>query len=239
MGLVALASYLSENNLYTALDWLWHAYGLAHKNEQEAFERRAELRRALKALDEATHRLERANYMLVLAHDEAETARRLKQEFPQTISHELRTPLNLIVGFTELMIESPEHYKEPLAPAYLRDLNIVHRNASHLQKLVNDVLDLARIEAAQVAMLPEETDPAVLVREAVNTARSLIESRHLALHTEIEPDLPHLWVDPTRIRQVIFNLLNNAARFTEQGSVTVRVCRHGEVIACSPSQPML
>jgi signal transduction histidine kinase/CheY-like chemotaxis protein len=226
--MVALAAWLSARNLYTALEWAWHGYEQARHNEQVARERQGELRRALKALDEATHRLERANYMLALARDQAEDARRLKQQFAQTISHELRTPLNLIAGFTELMTESPEYYGAQLSPAYLRDLNIVHRNACHLQNLVNDVLDLARIEAAQMSLLPEETDPVILVREAVDTARSLVESRGLTLRTEIEPGLPRLWLDPTRTRQVLFNLLNNAARFTEEGGITVTVRRRKE-----------
>jgi len=223
IALTALASWLSARNLHTALAWVWSGYERARHNEEVTRERAGELRRALKALDEATHRLERTNYMLALARDQAEEARRLKQQFAQTISHELRTPLNLIVGFTELMTESPEHYGGTLAPAYLRDLNIVHRNACHLQGLVNDVLDLARIEAAQMSILLEKTDPTVLVQEVVSTARSLVEARGLALHTEVEPGLPPLWLDPTRIRQVLFNLLSNAARFTDEGSITVGV----------------
>ena len=227
---VTLASWLSVRNLHTALAWVWHGYESARYNEEMARERQAELRRALKALDEATHRLERVNYMMVLACDQAKEAHRLKQQFAQTISHELRTPLNLIVGFTELMTESPEHYGGALPPPYLRDLNIVHRNACHLQNLVNDVLDLARIEAAQMSLSPEETDLQTLVQEAVHTARSLVGARGLALRTEIAPDLPKLWIDPTRIRQVLFNLLNNAARFTERGSVTVTVRQQAEEV---------
>jgi signal transduction histidine kinase/CheY-like chemotaxis protein len=230
IALAAIAAWLSARNLYVAIEWVWRGYERAHDNERVAREGQAELRRALKALDEATYRLERANYMLGLARDQAEEARRLKQQFAQTISHELRTPLNLIVGFTELMAESPEYYGGQLPPAYVRDLGIVHRNACHLQTLVNDVLDLARIEAAQMGILPEETDPGALAQEAVNTARSLVESRGLALQIDVAPGLPRLWLDPTRIRQVLFNLLNNAARFTDQGTITVIVRREdGEV----------
>jgi signal transduction histidine kinase/CheY-like chemotaxis protein len=228
--LATLSSWLSTRSLYTALTWFEHAYERARHNERVARDHQAELKRTLKALDEVTHRLERANYMLTMARDQAEEAQRLKQRFAQTISHELRTPLNLIVGFAELMTQSPEYYGGQLPGAYLRDLNIMHRNACHLQNLVNDVLDLARIEAAQMSILPEETDPAALLQEAVNTARSLVEARGLALHIEVEPNLPRLWVDPTRIRQVLFNLLNNAARFTEQGSVAVSVCQQGQEV---------
>jgi signal transduction histidine kinase/CheY-like chemotaxis protein len=228
--LVTAASWLSARNLHTALSWVWNGYEQARRNEDIAYERRGELRRALKALDEATHRLERANYVLLLARDQAEEARRLKQEFAQTISHELRTPLNLIIGFTELMAHSPEYYGGPLSTTYLRDLSIVYRNACHLQNLVNDVLDLARIEAAQMSLAMEETDPAALVEEAVNTAHSLVEARGLALYTEVEPDLPRVWVDPTRIRQVLINLLNNASCFTDEGSVTVSVRRENNSV---------
>ncbi len=226
--LVALAAWLSSRNLYTALAWVINSYEQARCNEQLARERQAELKRVLKDLDAATYTVERTNHMLRLARDQAEEARRLKQQFAQNISHELRTPLNLIVGFTETMLQSPEYYGEQLPFPYLRDLSIVYRNACHLQSLVHDVLDLARIEAAQMSLLPEEVDIAVLVEEAVETARSLVETRGLTLYTEIDPHLPHLWIDPVRIRQVLFNLLNNAARFTEKGSVTVSVRHQGD-----------
>mgnify|MGYP005853359567 CR=1 FL=1 len=227
---VALASSLSVRNLYTALFWAWEGYASARRSEQMARERRAELLRALKALDEATYRLEHANHMLALARDQADEARRLKQQFAQTISHELRTPLNLIVGFADLMAKSPEYYGSALPPAYLRDLSIVSRNATMLQALVNDVLDLARIEAAQMTLVLEETDPGSLVEDTAQTARSLIEARGLRLLIDVEPDLPPIPADPTRVRQVLLNLLNNAARFTEKGSVTVSVRRQGEEI---------
>ena len=228
--LVAAAAWLSARNLYVALAWAWNGYERAYWHQQEANERRAELRRALKALDEATHRLSRTNYTLAMARDQAEEARRLKQQFAQSISHELRTPLNLIVGFTESMAQSPAHYGAPLPQAYLRDLSTVHRNARHLQDLVSDVLDLSRIEVAQVGLLPEEVDPGELVSAAVSTARSLVEARGLALHVQIEPELPRLWIDPIRVRQILFNLLNNAARFTDEGSVTVAVHRQDEEV---------
>ncbi len=228
--LVSVAAWLSMRNLYTTLAWVWNGYENARRNEQMVREQQVELRRVLKALDESTFRLERANYQSALARDQAEEARRLKQQFAQTISHELRTPLNLIVGFTELMAQSPEYYEHQLSPAYLRDLSTVYRNACHLQSLVNDVLDLARIETAQMSLQPEEVDPSILVRETVEIVRSLVVARGLTLCVEVDAFLPKLWVDPIRIRQVLFNLINNAVRFTERGSVTIRVCQQGEEV---------
>ncbi|NPV68421.1 MAG: response regulator [Anaerolineae bacterium] len=222
---IAIAILLSRHGLNVALEWALNGYREAEHNKTLAQERQAELKRALKALDTTTYNLERANYSLAIARDQANEARRLKQQFTQNISHELRTPLNLIVGFTEAMVQSPEHYGVPLPPAYQRDLVIVYRNALHLQGLVNDVLDLARIEAARLGLSTEEVEVATVVEEAVHAARQLVEQHGLELRVEIEPDLPVMTIDPVRIRQVLFNLLNNAARFTEQGSVTVRVRR--------------
>jgi signal transduction histidine kinase/CheY-like chemotaxis protein len=222
-AITAVASWLAAHNLYTALTWLSGAYTNAYNNERLARERQAELQRVLKALDEAHYRLRRLNGLLVSARDEAEEGKRIKQYFAQTISHELRTPLNLVVGFAELMIESPEFYGSALPSSYLRDLRIIYRNARHLQGLVNDVLDLARIESAQMSLILARVDPDELTCEAVETVRSLIESRGLTLTTHIAADLPPIWLDATRIRQVLINLLNNAARFTPRGGVKVSV----------------
>lgn len=222
-AITAVASWLAAHNLYTALTWLSSAYSNANQNERLARERQAELQRVLKALDEAHYRLHRLNGLLVIARDQAEEGKRIKQYFAQTISHELRTPLNLVVGFAELMIDSPEYYDSALPSPYLRDLRIVYRNARHLQGLVNDVLDLARIDAAQMSLVLTRVDPGELTREAVETVRSLVESRGLRLITEIPNELPSIWLDATRIRQVLINLLNNAARFTQQGRVCVSV----------------
>jgi len=230
IAFVTIACWLSSRSLYTALAWVWTEYEHALHNEQAARDRQGELNRALKALGEATYRLERVNYMLALARDQAEDARRLKQQFAQTISHELRTPLNLIVGYAELMAEMPEHYGAPLPPAYTRDLSVVYRNASHLQDLVNDILDLARIEAAQMSILPEQTDPVQLVQQALDTVRHLVEARGLRLEAHIEDELPVLWLDPVRIRQVLFNLISNAVRFTERGGITVSAGREGQEV---------
>ncbi len=223
IALSTATAWLSARTMFTVIEWMSKQYELAQINEKIARDRQAEVIRIIKSLDEATYRIERANDMLKQARDLAEEAHRLKQQFAQNISHELRTPLNLIVGFTELMVESPDYYGAPLSPAYLRDLNIVHRNAIHLQSLVNDVLDLARIEAAQMNIIMEKIDPAELIVDAVSTARSMVEVRGLKLLTEIEPELPRVQMDPTRIRQVLFNLINNATRFTEQGAITISV----------------
>lgn len=228
-----LLGWAVSNTLLTVTHWSLFGFKEAQKNLDAANKHRGEVVRVLKSLDHAYYQLEHANQMLISARNRAEEASRLKQQFAQTISHELRTPLNLIVGFTELMTQSPEYYGGQLPPTYLRDLTVVYRNACHLQNLVNDVLDLARIEAVQMSLLPEETAPSNLVQEAVDTARSLVEARGLKMYTNIAPNLPQLWLDPTRIRQVLFNLLNNAARFTEEGNITVNAYQAEEGVVFS------
>lgn len=231
VSLTAVALSISTRNLETTLSWALGGYRQAHQNELLARERKSELEQALTSLDNAMMKLQRTNKRLIQVSIQAEEARRLKQQFAQTISHELRTPLNLIVGFTETMIKSPEYYGGPLPSTYLRDLSVVYRNACHLQSLVNDVLDLARLESAYLSLDTEELAIAHVIEDAVNTARELVEGRGLTLKTSISPDLPPVWGDAVRLKQVLLNLLNNAARFTERGSVTVSASAgEGEVI---------
>lgn len=230
IALITITSLLSSRSAYTMLDWLFTAYERAHQNELRLRQQEAEIKQVLNALDTTTHKLERANYMMTLALERAEKARQLKQQFAQNISHELRTPLNLIVGFTETMLQSPEYYNSHLSPSFLRDLNIVYRNGCHLRDMLNDVLDLARIEVAQLGLALQETDPGHLVQELAEMVRSLVESRGLTLNLDIAPGLPRLTIDPTRIRQVLLNLIKNAMQFTPHGQIGVSVQCEGEQV---------
>jgi signal transduction histidine kinase len=179
IGVLVFSARLADRNMNTLLGWIWSSYEKARRSEQQAHQGKEDLERVLHSLDEANTFLERANRQLAIVRDQAVEARQLKQQFVQTISHELRTPLNLIVGFSELMVKSPEYYRSSLAPAYLRDLDIIYRNALHLQSLVNDVLDLARIEAAQLTLVPELVDPSELVSGLEPIAASLSQVYHL------------------------------------------------------------
>jgi len=230
--LTAVASWLSQRSLYTALQWAWSSQAEAWRKMELARDHQAELQRTVKALDEASYRIRRMNVELARAREAAEEARRLKQQFVQNVSHELRTPLNIIMGFSEMMAIAPESYGDGGLPAAFRgDINEIYRSARHLQGLIDDVLDLAQIEARRMGLIKEKMDPAELVVEAADTARSLVENRGLTLRVHIQSNLPPVYVDRTRIRQVLLNLLNNAARFTERGSVTVSASlTEGEVV---------
>ena len=233
--LTALASWLSTRNLLLALQWALRGQAEARQKAELARDRQAELQRALKALDEASYRIRRMNYELARARDVAEEMRRLKQQFVTNVSHELRTPLALIAGFSEMMYLSPESYDAPLPPEYLGDVREIYRSSKHLLSLIDDILDLSQIAAGKMRLSREEADLQRVIYDAVDTIRPLIEGKGLALEVEVEEQLPPLYIDPTRVRQVLLNLLNNARRFTERGKITLRARRRDSQVQVSVS----
>ncbi|MCD6520805.1 MAG: response regulator, partial [Anaerolineae bacterium] len=222
-GLTLAASWLMDRPLKTSAEWAVSGWARAHASLAEARQRRAELYRALRALEEATYRIERMNNELLLAQREAEEARALKARFVATVSHELRGPLNLILGFAKLMALSPESYGQPLPPAYRADVDAIYRNAQHLVSLVDDVLELSQIEAQRLALLKDRIDLETdVVEKVVRIVQPLVERKGLYLRKELAGNLPWILADPVRLRQALLNLLTNAVRFTEKGGITVR-----------------
>lgn len=221
-SLLAVAvSWMLGHNLVTSVEWTLSSYTRAVKNTRLAQQHRAELAQALKQLDNAYYRLERMNAALELAWKAAEAAERSRAEFAANISHELRTPLNLIVGFIEMMVTCPESYGAPLPAVYRGDLNAVYGSAQHLLALTEDVLDLARIGIGRLALAREPVELRQIVDDACGIVRKYIEAKRLGLLVELPTELPNLTLDRLRIRQVLLNLLTNAVRFTDHGSVTV------------------
>jgi len=227
-ALAGLLGWTATRSLATVAQWSFFSYAQAQAHAQEAQEHRARLAAMVKDLDQAYYRLERSNTALVAARKAAEEAERFKAEFVANVSHELRTPLNLIVGFSEVIITSPESYGAPLPGPYRSDLNAIYRSAQHLLALVDDVLDLARIEAGKITLVREDVDLTGLVAEVADTMRDYITAKGLELRIQLAPGLPPLRIDRLRIRQVLLNLLVNAARFTERGSVAIEAAREGD-----------
>ncbi|MCS6846323.1 MAG: ATP-binding protein [Anaerolineae bacterium] len=228
-GMGALIGWASSSALTTTTEWSLRHFMEARDALQETQRHRAQLADMVKSLDQAYYRLERANTALVAARKQAEDAERAKTEFIANISHELRTPLNLIVGFSEVMLTAPESYEGVALPsAYRSDLSAIYQAAQHLLALVDDILDMSRIEAGKLSLVREQTDPAALIEEAANTIRDYVNLKGLRLCVDVAPNLPPVWVDRLRIRQVILNLLVNAARFTDRGQITIRCSMAGE-----------
>lgn len=217
-----LISSMASRSLYTTLRWALDSQSRAWQTADEVRARRGELRRTLDSL-RITHRLlERTMHELEAARREAEEAREVKSHFVANISHEFRTPLNIIVGFAEMLCTSPETYGGvSWSPALREDIVAIWRNAEHLLKMVDDVLDLAQIEASRLPVLPEPVDLIRIIQDALATGAPLLRESSLELRVSLPTSLPLLHVDPTRIRQVVLNLVNNAIRFTERGFVEV------------------
>jgi len=228
----AVVIWLILRPLHHLLDWSWQRYAEAIRLSEELQEQRGKLNRTMKALDLTNRLLQRTNHELALARREAEEARRLKEEFCANISHELRTPLNIILGFAEIMHTSPDVYGDFDWPRTLRrDIAEIHRNAGYISSLIDDILDLARMEAMRMPVKREQTNLLELIEEVVQIAQQLLRDKPVTLRVAVHRSLPELPLDRTRIRQVLLNLLNNAVRYTEHGSITVSTTlREDEVV---------
>ncbi len=229
-------SWLMVNILYTALQWAWTMQQRAGELLEEARDRQVKLADALQTLDIYTHLVDRANHDLFIARRQAEEARRMKEQFAANVSHELRTPLNLILGFSEMMYLSPEVYGEMNWPTTLRrDIYQIYRSSRHLSEMIDDILDLSRFEITGFVLNREPTEVEPLLQSAIEIAEGLSRSRPISLEVEIEPDLPILEIDRTRIRQVVLNLLSNAHRFTREGVVRLEAKKMKDEVVISVS----
>ena len=225
-GLVSLVAWMGTHQLYTVLQWEWYSTQQAMAVAREAQNHRAELMRLNKELDGAYIRLERMNRMLILARREAEDATALKVQFANAVSHELRSPINMILGFSDMMVSSPEVYgSQPWPPRLKQHIQQIYQSSQHLSQLIDDVLDMARIDAYRLALVKTSTSIESVIAEAYEMVHSLFDARQLYLRVEVEPNLPRFMLDGTRIRQVLLNLLTNAVRFTSRGGVTIRAYR--------------
>jgi signal transduction histidine kinase len=145
-----------------------------------------------------------------------------KSQFVSSMSHELRTPLNAIIGLTEMMVTNAARFGTEKA---MEPLQRVNRAGTHLLGLINQVLDLSKIEAGKLELNPQTVKLAPLLEEVIGTARQLAEQNKNRLVVEAKEDLGALTVDPMRLRQILLNLLSNACKFTKEGEIKLRVRR--------------
>ena len=203
--------------------WVWEYFQAAQASLGDARARKAELEEALDDLAHANRQIALANERLAALRMIAEDAQKTKAAFVANVSHEFRTPLNMIIGLVELIVEAPEIYAVELPPEAEQDLAVVLRNCKHLSSMIDDVLDLTRMEAGRITLHKERIDLGGVVEEAVTAVRPLVEKKGLHLQVSVADDVPAVYCDRTRIRQVVLNLVSNAARFTEQGGIVIDV----------------
>jgi signal transduction histidine kinase len=154
-----------------------------------------------------------------------EVANRLKTQFLANMSHELRTPLNGIIGFAELMHDGTVG---PVSPDHKEFLGDILTSARHLLQLINDILDLSKIEAGKTEFRSEAVHLPQIVKEVCDIVGPMADSKKLAMSVEIEDSLQTVFLDPAKLKQVLYNYLSNAVKFTpEEGSIGVSVRSDG------------
>lgn len=148
----------------------------------------------------------------------AQQADQLKGQFLASISHELRTPLNAIIGFSTVMLDEMDG---PVSAMQREDLKTIYRNGRFLLHMINELLDLARIEAGKLELHLESVDMHEVLGEVIDTIGGLLHHKPIELHINIEPSLPLARADGAKVQQIVLNLLSNAVKFTESGTITL------------------
>ncbi len=219
---------VTSSNLYRAIDWAMVSYRRSEERADALWRSREELRKSLAARNWLNEQLRMANTSLEEARESAEEANRLKTQFVANMSHELRTPLNAIINFTRIVMEGyagGEVNEEQRAY-----LEYVRFAGEHLLGLINDILDLAKIEAGRVEIYPEPLDLGPIFKGVMSTAVGLTRDKGLSLKEDVADDLPKVYADSKRVRQILLNLLSNAAKFTESGGIVLHADVDDQVV---------
>jgi signal transduction histidine kinase len=193
----------------------------SHVQTRAAIRANREVKARNAFIEQQAFELERAREAAEVARELAEQANRAKSAFLANMSHELRTPLNGVIGYAELVEEELEG--QPIAPSTMTDLGRIKTAARHLLGLINDVLDLSKIEADKVELSVAEVDLPQLVDHVTSTTQPLLQANRNRLEVELPPGLGRAHTDATRLRQVLINLLANAAKFTHEGTIRLAV----------------
>ena len=175
-----------------------------------------ELGGLIDAFNHMLRQIQRRDEALIIARDKAEEVSRTKSAFLANMSHELRTPLNAVIGYSEML---QEELSESGQRQQVADLVKIHSAGKHLLGLINDILDLSKIEAGKMTIHAEAFEVPMLLQDVMSTIQPLIEKNGNTLALETGTDLGDMNSDVTRIRQVLLNLLSNASKFTSSGKV--------------------
>lgn len=169
-------------------------------------------------LGRLANNLNRMSEELRYLYQKIEAASRHKSDFLSNMSHELRTPLNAIIGYSEMLVEDAEDRDQK---GFIPDLQKIRASGKHLLELINDILDLSKIEAGKVELSPETFNVKALIEEVASTVQPLIEKNSNILAINCADNLGAMYADITKVRQILFNLLSNAGKFTELGTITL------------------
>lgn len=231
--LTGVLGWLITKSLLTVAEWSLSSYKLAQSKAEDALKEHVELVQMQEDLIKANQELARVVGRLKDMQKIVEDAGRAKEQFVANVSHEFRTPLNMIIGFADILTRSSDVYGVDLPVSLKSDIAAIRRNSQHLSRLVDDVLDLSQVESGLMGLSREWISLSDIVDEATMIVRPLFASKGLYLETALRSDLPPVYCDGTRIRQVLINLLSNSGRFTEQGGVRIEgYLDSQEVVVC-------
>ncbi|MEL6406736.1 MAG: ATP-binding protein [Chloroflexota bacterium] len=219
-GLAALVT----GELYQVTQWALENYSRQRRTNVELFDKREELKKSLLRAEVLGERLMETNEDLEQAKADAEEAKHFRGQFLANMSHELRTPLNAIIGFSETMLNFPIMYdNEPLPDAYKDDLAQIYNSGRQLLHVINDILDLARVDAGKLEIHMQEVNAMPIINAVSATAKGLLGNKPVELVTDLPENMPTVNADETRLRQVLLNLYSNACKYTDEGAITLTV----------------
>lgn len=233
-AVVGTVAYVKSWDAQERIRW---ALDSQHKDSRRAehfYDQSEELAKALLQVQHYSSRLEMVNKQLAEAQQRAESASKAKSTFLSNMSHELRTPLNVIIGYSSSMLNMPQMFdNKRISPAHRPYLQLIEENGHYLLGLINDTLDLSKIEAGKLDLHPENVTLPDIFRGVLATSTGLLKGKPIQLRSNFPDDLPKVWADPMRVRQIILNLMSNAVKFTESGSVTVAARAAGDFVEVS------
>lgn len=220
----ALMAAQVTGEMYQVTEWALSNYERERSSNKELFDNRNELRKSLLRSEVLGEQLRDSNQKLEEAKTAAEAAKNFRGQFLANMSHELRTPLNAIIGFSETMLKFPMMYDDAELPeAYRADLSQIHTSGQQLLSLINDILDLARVDAGKLEIHMEAVTLRPVIENVVATANGLISGKPIKLTFDMPDPLPDVWADQNRVRQVLLNLYSNAAKFTDAGTIELAI----------------
>lgn len=222
MTLTAAISAQTSGELYGIAEWALGSYRKERETAVKLHESRLAVEKSLLKQQSLTMQLRHLNADLDRAREAAEIAKQFRGQFLANMSHELRTPLNAIIGFSDTMLNFPLMYEGVELPTeYRKDMNQIYTSGKHLLSIINDILDLSKIDAGrlEVEIQPVELEP--IFKGVLSTAVGLVGGKPVKLLRSTPDPLPMVVADPIRFRQVLLNLYSNAAKFTDEGSITL------------------